>query len=264
MSDIVERASADFLRETSLFAEHLADAARPIALRYFRTPLDVERKADASPVTLADREIEQAMRAMIAARFPEHGIFGEEFGQQLGQTYTWVIDPIDGTKSFITGMPLFGTLICLAQEGRPILGVVDAPATGERWVGDCTTTHFNGAVARVSGCTKLADARLYTTSHDFFEPAQWERFDRLSRRAAFRRFGGDCYLYGLLASGHIDLVIESGLQPYDYAALVPVIEGAGGVITDWNGKPLTIASDGRVIAAASEALLYEALAALAD
>ena len=244
------------------FAAELADAARPIALRWFRTPLDIERKGDESPVTIADRAIEDELRARIRAAYPDHAILGEERGQEGSGRYTWVIDPIDGTKSFITGLPLFGTLIALADAGRPVLGVIDAPATGERWVGTAAGTSFGNAPARASGCRSLAEARLYTTSPDFFDAATWPRYDALSRRAAFRRFGGDCYPYGLLASGHCDLVIEASLQPYDFMALAPVVEGAGGVITDWEGRPLTIASGPRVIAAATRELLDEVLGLL--
>jgi myo-inositol-1(or 4)-monophosphatase len=246
-------------------AQQLADSARTIALRWFRQPLAVEAKADDSPVTQADREIETCMRGMIGAAFPQHAILGEEFGFAQGASFTWVLDPIDGTRSFITGSPLWGTLIALLHGDRPLLGLIDIPATGERWFAlagaECT---LNGRPARSSGCARLDDARVYTTSPDTFaERADWERFERLSRQAAMRRFGGDCYSYGLLASGHCDLVVEAGLQPYDYLAMVAIIEAAGGRISDWRGAPLTVASDGRVVAAASETLWREALAALA-
>jgi myo-inositol-1(or 4)-monophosphatase len=245
-------------------AQRMADAARRIALHYFRQPLAIEAKADASPVTQADREIETCLRQMIGEAFPQHAILGEEFGFADGAGYTWVLDPIDGTRSFITGSPLWGTLIALLDGSRPVLGLIEIPATGERWFAragsGCT---LNGQPARSSGCTRLEAARVYTTSPDAFaERADWDRFDRLSRRAAMRRFGGDCYAYALLASGHIDLVVEAGLQPYDYLASVAVIEAAGGRISDWRGEPLTTASDGRVVAAASEALWRAALAEL--
>lgn len=246
------------------FAETLADAARPIAMRHFRQPVTVEIKADNSPVTIADKSIELEMRRLITEKFPEHGVFGEEFGQQFGAEHTWVLDPIDGTKSFITGMPLFGTLIALAHHREPVLGLIDFPALNERWMsiaGDATL--HNGQAVRTSGCKKISDARCYCTSTDMFKIEEDRlRFEALSKRTALRRFGGDCYIYALLASGHCDLVIEASLQPYDYFSLVPIIEGAGGKITDWQGKALDFNSDGRVIAAASEALWQEALEGL--
>lgn len=245
------------------FAQSLAEAARPIALASFRRPIAVEQKADASPVTLADRAIEAELRRMIGERYPTHGIFGEEFSPVAGDEFTWVLDPIDGTRSFISGSPLFGTLIALLQGSRPVLGIIDVPATGERWLGQAGVgTQFNSSLARCSACLRLEDAKLYTTSPDSFSAEDGARFDALSRRVAMRRFGGDCYSYGLLASGHCDLVVETGLQPYDYLALVPVIEGAGGRISDWRGHRLDLGSDGRVVAAASEALWQQALALL--
>ena len=174
-------------------------------------------------------------------------------GSTPGDRYTWYIDPIDGTKSFISGMPLFGTLIALADErnGDVIAGMIDMPALAERWYGTPSGTTFNEVPARVSRAVNLEDAQIYTSSPDFFSPEDWARYDALSRKAMFRRFGGDCYQYGLLASGHCDLVVESSLNSFDFMALVPVIEGAGGMICDWEGQPLTRDSDGRVIAAAN-------------
>jgi len=258
----------DFLK----FAEELADAARPIAMRHFRHPLAIETKADASPVTIADRLIEAELRRMIAARFPDHAIFGEEFanspalespGTSDRPRYTWVLDPIDGTRSFISGMPLFGTLIALLRDGRPQLGVVDFPALGERWMAaDGAATRHNGVPARTSTCVRIEQARVYATSPDIFDGLDWPLFDALSRRAAMRRYGGDCYAYALLASGHCDLVVEAGLQPYDYLPLVAVIEGAGGRISDWQGQALGLDSDGHVVAAATAALWQQTLAEL--
>ncbi len=246
------------------FFGDLAEAARTIALTYFRSRVDFERKSDCSPVTIADRAIEAELRRRIAARFPGHGIVGEEMNPSPGGRYTWYLDPIDGTKSFISGMPLFGTLIALADErlGSIVAGMIDMPALSERWYGSAGTTTFNGAPARVSAATRLEDAQIYTSSPDFFAPDEWERYDVLSRKAMFRRFGGDCYLYGLLASGHCDLVVETSLKPFDFMALVPVVEGAGGIIRDWEGRALTPGSDGRVIAAANAQLLDQVLAVM--
>jgi inositol-phosphate phosphatase / L-galactose 1-phosphate phosphatase / histidinol-phosphatase len=242
------------------FAGELADTVRPIVLSYFRTPLDIVYKPDESPVTTADRTIERHLRERIEARFPEHGIFGEEMGIKPGNAFTWIIDPIDGTKSFITGFPLFGTLISLVHDERPFCGLIDIPATGERWTATPGGALFNGGPARTSACDTVAAARFYTTSPDMFAGREADMFERLSKSAKLRRFGGDCYMYGLLASGHCDLVLEAGLQPYDYMALVPIVQGAGGCITDWDGSELSLRSDGRVLASATPKLHTEALA----
>jgi myo-inositol-1(or 4)-monophosphatase len=250
--------------ELASFFNDLADVARVIALTHFRSKIGFERKTDLTPVTIADRAIEHELRRLISARFPGHGILGEETGSTPGERYTWYLDPIDGTKSFVSGMPLFGTLIALADEkdGSIAAGMIDMPALSERWYGTSSGTTFNGAQAKVSRVADLADAQIYTSSPDFFLPDDWARYDALSRKAMFRRFGGDCYQYGLLASGHCDLVVETSLKSFDFMALIPVIEGAGGVIRDWDGRRLTQHSDGRVVAAATEALLEQALAVL--
>jgi inositol-phosphate phosphatase/L-galactose 1-phosphate phosphatase/histidinol-phosphatase len=261
LGDFQERLSET---ELASFFNDLADAARRIALTHFRSNIDFERKQDLSPVTMADRAIEQELRRLISARFPGHGILGEETGATAGERYTWYLDPIDGTKSFISGMPLFGTLIALAdeRETKIVAGMIDMPALAERWYGTPEGTTFNNMPAKVSHAVQLEDAQIYTSSPDFFSPEDWARYDTLSRKAMFRRFGGDCYQYGLLASGHCDLVVESSLNSFDFMALIPVVEGAGGVMSDWKGQPLTRNSDGRVIAAANEALLEQALAVL--
>lgn len=259
----ISTASLD-LAELERFANHLADLAIEPSLAYFRQPLSIERKADASPVTIADRQIETILRDAIAERFPDHGIFGEEHGvRNLGNRYVWVIDPIDGTKSFITGMPTFGTLIACLDNGRPVVGVLSIPPSNERWTAQTDgRTMFADKPCTGSGCRTLSEARLYTTSTDSFDAAGLALFETVSAGAAIRRFGGDCYSYGLLASGHVDAVIEMGLHPYDYMALVPVIAAAGGVITDWQGRALTLDSGGDVVAAATPALLEEILTLL--
>ena len=249
-------------------AHALADAAAAQSMHYFRTPLDIVTKADASPVTLADRAAETAMREILAERAAADGIFGEEHGlERLDADRVWVLDPIDGTRSFITGSPLWGTLIGVLQGPRVVLGMVDMPVLKERWIGQAGQAGQgatrNGQPVRASGCTAVAQARIVTTSPDIFAPADWQAFDRLSRQCAMRRFGGDCYGYAQLAGGTIDLVVETGLQPYDYLGPAGLIEAAGGVITDWNGKPLGLASDGRVIAAATPELHSQAMAMLA-
>lgn len=233
-------------------ADTLADAARAVIRRYFRQPIAVDDKSDQSPVTIADREAEAAMRRLIEERFPEHGIFGEEEGRTRTEAeYVWVLDPIDGTKSFISGIPLFGTLIALTHKGRPVLGVIDQAILGERWIGARgRPTTLNGAPVRTRPCSSLARATLFSTAPDLmFGGADAEGFARLRRAVKLTRMGADCYAYAQLASGFIDLVVESQLKPYDYCALVPVIEGAGGVITDWQGNALDLDADGRVVAA---------------
>ncbi|MCR9221788.1 MAG: histidinol-phosphatase [Alphaproteobacteria bacterium] len=238
-------------------AHALADAARPVAKRYFRQPLDIIEKADESPVTIADREIETEMRALIEAHFPEHGIIGEEHGAvRADADIVWVLDPIDGTQAFITGMPIFGTLIAACRDGVPIVGIIDQPILEERWVGAAgRPTTFQGAAARTSGCEAPERATLYATHPSMFEAIDRRAdFDRLAGAVRRTRFGGDCYAYGLLACGWADLVVEAALQPYDFCALAPIVEGAGGAVSDWRGEPLTIRSDGTLVAAATPAL----------
>ena len=252
---------ADFLP----LAHRLADAAGEVLRRYYRTPVAVDRKADASPVTIADREAERVMRAMIRAAHPDHGIDGEEHGTERGDAeLVWSLDPIDGTKSFITGRPLFGTLIGLVQAGRPVLGVIDQCILGERWVGVTgRPSLWNGSESRCRPCPGLDQAILYTTSPDLFETAaDRAAFGRVALAARQPMYGGDCYAYGLLALGFADVIVEMGLQAHDFCALVPVVEGAGGVMSDWEGRPLGPGSDGRVLAAGDRRVHAEALALL--
>jgi len=250
------------------FAGRLADAAGEIALRYFRTAVAVDDKADASPVTIADKTAEKVMREMIARERPEDGIIGEEFGRErAGAGRVWILDPIDGTKSFISGRPMFGTLVSLAFDGVPQLGVVDCSAVGERWVGvkGRRTTHRlrDGSTreVRVRACADLGLATLYCSSPLMFKE-HFPAFERVREKVKLPMYGGDCYAYGLVASGFADLDIEAGLQVYDYAAVAPVIEGAGGVMTDWRGRPLDVNSDGRVIAAGDPRMHEAALTLL--
>lgn len=248
------------------FANRLADAAGAAIRPFFRARHHHEQKADASPVTEADRAAELAMRALIDRERPEDGIIGEEFGtSREGAARTWVLDPIDGTTSFMAGRPIFGTLIALLEGGFPVLGVIDQPILKERWAGAAGgSTGFNGRPAETRLCRDLADAVLATTSPSMFGGGQADRFMALAARTAHRRliWGGDCYNYALLASGHIDIVIEAGLKLHDFAALVPVVEGAGGRMCDWNGEPLTAQSDGRVLALGEPARLDDVLEAL--
>ena len=247
------------------FANRLADASGAVIGRYFRRPVDVDLKADDSPVTAADREAELAMRALIEEAYPDHGIIGEEHEPvRPAAEHVWVLDPIDGTRAFLTGQPLFGTLIAFVRRGAPVLGVIDHPITGERWVGAAgKPSTLNGEPVRVRRCAGLDEAVLYAPAHDCFTGADLEAFTRLCSCVAMIRYGDDCYAYALLATGFVDLVVENDMRPHDYLALVPVIEGAGGVITDWQGAPLTLRSDGRVLAAGDGAAHAAALARLA-
>ena len=247
-------------------AQRLADAARLAILPHFRS-VGAERKDDATPVTLADRAAEEAMRRLLKAEAPRDGVHGEEFGVSAGSSgRTWVLDPIDGTTGFLAGRPLFGTLIALVVEGWPVLGVIDQPVLKERWLGVTgRATTLNGVPARTRACPALADAAIATTGPHYFDQHDGDHFMALAAKTDHRRMvmGGDCYNYAMLASGHLDLVCEAGLKLHDWAALVPVIEGAGGTMCDWNGEPLHAASDGHVLALGDPARLEDAVEALA-
>jgi inositol-phosphate phosphatase / L-galactose 1-phosphate phosphatase / histidinol-phosphatase len=246
-------------------AARLADAAGDAIRPCFRKPIAVVDKADLTPVTEADRAAEAAMRGLIEARFPDHGILGEEFGRvREDAEFIWVLDPIDGTKSFISGIPLFGILIALTRNGRPILGVIDQPISRERWVGAAgRPTTLNGAAISCRACPTLAGATLFATTPEMFKGEDAASFARLSAAVKLTRFGADCYAYGLLAAGFVDLVLEAGLKPYDFCAMVPIVGGAGGVATDWRGASLDLASEGRVLVA-GDPRAHQAALALVD
>jgi len=247
-------------------ALRLADAAGAAIRPLFRGQWSEERKADRSYVTEADRAAEAAMRRLIEAEFPADGIIGEEYGtRNEGAGRQWVLDPIDGTTSFIAGRPIFGTLIALLQDGWPVLGIIDQPVSGERWVGRIgQPTLFNGKPAVTRPLKDLAEAVLGTTSPHAFTNEEADAFMAVAKSVAERKivYGGDCYNYGLVASGHIDIVIEANLKLHDYAALVPVVEGAGGMMADWQGNPLDAGSDGTVIALGDPARLEDVLEAM--
>lgn len=245
-------------------AARLADASRPILCHWFRSGLSVDLKGDASPVTRADREAEAAMRAIIERERPDDGIIGEEHGiVRSDAEHVWVLDPLDGTRAFVIGKPTFGTLIALLRGGRPLLGVIDMPILGERWIGAAGhQTTFDDEPARTRPCPSLAEARINTTSPDMFKGAQVAAFERVRAASAGCHYGGDCYGYGLVASGFLDLTIEASMQTYDYLPLIAVVEGAGGVITDWSGRPLDLDSDGTVLAAGDARVHAEAVALL--
>jgi inositol-phosphate phosphatase / L-galactose 1-phosphate phosphatase / histidinol-phosphatase len=246
-------------------ANALADAARPIAARYFRTQVAIDDKTDNSPVTIADREAETAMRDLLQRHVPEHGVFGEEHGAvRTDAEYVWVLDPIDGTKAFITGLPIFGTLVALLHRGKPVMGIIDQPILKERWLGvEGQRSTFNGTPISVRACDALAKAYMYSTAPLMFPGAYEKPHEALTRQVKLFRWGGDCYAYGLLASGHVDLVVEASLKLYDFAALVPVVKGAGGLITDWRGRELDMQSDGSVLAAGDPAVHRAAMGMLA-
>ncbi len=252
------------LAEYIAFAHQLAGLSGDIIRPYFRAQTGVEIKPDHSPVTHADREAEQAQRKAILERYPDHGIWGEEFGQHhIDREWVWVLDPVDGTKSFMSGFPTFGTLIALTHRHLPVLGLIHQPISGERWIGVTGhPTQFNGTVVCSHPTVTLAEATLCTTSPDLLSAEERIRFDRVRAKTRYTLYGYDCYAYAQLASGHVHAVIETGLKPHDFCALAPVINGAGGVMTDWDGNPLTMQSDGRVIAAANPTLHQQILSQL--
>ena len=223
-----------------IFAEQLADAAGAAILPHFRTGMAVENKAGAvfDPVTVADRAAEHVMRKMIGARYPDHGIVGEEEGVTKGASpIHWVLDPIDGTRAFVMGLPIWGTLIALNDGKRPVIGIIDQPFTRERFVGTPHGAWHNDRPIRTRPCPGLAQARVMLTRPAAGATEEENRaFDAIASMAQLVRFGGDCYAYGMLAHGFVDVVMETRLAAYDVQALVPVIEGAGGVITSWEGK----------------------------
>ncbi len=250
------------------FVDKLAGAASDAILPFFRTSLSVENKSRGQsfdPVTAADRAAEQAMRAMIRGSFPEHGIVGEEFGsERTDAEYVWVLDPIDGTKSFISGMPAWGTLIALMRDGEPVYGLMHQPFTREHFSGDGGAAHYRGpAGARAlhaRRCGSLGEATLMTTSPLLMDDAERVAFGRVEQAARLSRYGGDCYAYCMVAAGHVDLLIEAGLKPHDVIPLIPIIAGSGGVITTWDGGPAK--HGGRIIAAGDKRVHVAAMAML--
>jgi len=259
------------LRELTGFACRLADAAGAAILPHFRAPLAVRNKAGPGaydPVTAADLGAEAAMRALIRETFPDHGIYGEEDEHLQGAgALTWVIDPLDGTRAFITGALHWGVLIALYDGARPILGVMDQPYTRERFVGNRLGARWmrEGDERRLAtrACAGLGEAVLYTTAPELFsEEGESQAFQRLAARVRLTRYGGDCYSYCMLASGYVDLVVESDLKPYDIQALIPIIEAAGGIVTSWTGGAAHYG--GAIVAAGSAAVHAAALRVLQD
>jgi myo-inositol-1(or 4)-monophosphatase len=250
------------------FVDQLAAVSGETILPFFRTALGVDNKASGGafdPVTAADRAAETAMRALIRQNFPDHGIVGEEFGsERTDAEYVWILDPIDGTKSFICGMPAWGTLIALTRAGEPVYGMMHQPFTRERFIGDTGAAHYRGPAGeralRVRRCGGLAEAILTTTSPLLMKEADRRAFGQVEKSVRLSRYGGDCYAYCMLAAGHVDLVIETELKPYDILPLIPIIVGAGGLVTAWDGGSpkaggrIVAAGDPRVHAAAMKLL----------
>jgi inositol-phosphate phosphatase/L-galactose 1-phosphate phosphatase/histidinol-phosphatase len=244
-------------------ALEISAAAESIPLRHFRSDLKVEDKADESPVTVADRQTEERIRQEIESRFPDHGIFGEEFGRSNTQSeFTWIIDPIDGTRSFIGGVPLFGMLLGVLQGGEPVAGVIRMPALAECYAG-CRGggATLNGAVIR---CRRrpVRQAYIFINEAGRMVAREPKLLGLLMAFGHEARFFNDCYAFALLAAGHVDAVVDFDLQPYDYLPVVPVVEAAGGIMTDWHGAPLGLSSDGRVIAAATPEIHADLMAVL--
>ncbi len=256
-------------QKTIDFANNLADLSQEIAIKYFRNNNGEIEKDDHSPVTKADREIEEVLRREIINHFPEHGIIGEEYGlTNPNSDFQWIIDPIDGTSSFIIGRPTFGTLIALAYKNKPVLGIMNQPINKERWLGidddsDKSGAWLNKKPIKTRRCTEIKDAIISTTSPFFFNETDLDKFQKLAGKAKYQKYGGviyggDCYSYALLASGFIDIIIEPNLQVYDYAALVPIIKMAGGAIGEWEKGELGLKSNVKLLACANQELYKKA------
>jgi len=245
-------------------AHRLADAAGEIIRPLYRKKIEIVSKDDLSPVTIADQNAEMAMRKIIEAEFPDHGIYGEEHGQvRTDAEYVWVLDPIDGTHSFISGAPTFAILVGLTRNGVPIMGVVDQPIANERWVGANGTTTLNGQPLKTNeDITEIPEASLYSYGIELLKCDRHTEYKRLCDDVKRVRFGYDSYAFGLLAHGFVDLVADADMKPFDYCALVPVVENAGGSISDWDGNPLTLTNPGYVLASGNEKLHRKALALL--
>lgn len=249
------------LSEFKEFTHNLAIQSAGVIKQYFRTDINVESKSDSSPVTIADKKAEEIMRELISKKYPEHGIIGEEYGNvNENAEYVWVLDPIDGTKSFICGAFSFGTLIALLQNGKPILGVYNHPILDDFLIGDNQTTKINGVVTTICECKSLLDAVLLTTDHLNIEKYQdIEKFNNLIKKVKLYRNWGDCYGYFLLATGYADIMIDPIMSPWDSLALIPIIRGAGGIITDYQGNDPLI---GNSIIAASSLIHSEVISTL--
>ncbi|MDB2390384.1 histidinol phosphate phosphatase [Alphaproteobacteria bacterium] len=243
--------------ELALFLAGLTDLSRPIINTYFRALPDVMTKADSTPVTIADKSVEQALRGAIAAQFSDDTIVGEEFGSDDiagNSAYKWVIDPIDGTKAFISGKPAFGTLVGITHNGRPIAGLIDMPVLDETYIGTSAGSFLNGDRLTVSTITTIANANIATTSPEAFSPDGLKAFNKISTQAKITNYGGDCHNFALLASGFIDAVIEDSLAPHDIMGVVQVMRGAGAIVSDFDGNDIDLATTSSLICASTHDL----------
>lgn len=247
---------------TKDFLKKLVEESSSVLNGYYRNIKSIDYKSDKSPVTEADKAVEQKLRDIISDKFPEHGIQGEEFGVSNPESaYRWFLDPIDGTKSFMIGRPTFGTLIALTYEEEAIMGVINQPITKDCWIGiKGEGSTLNGNIAETRNCKILSDAVLCTTGPNYFSQEKLDIFNMIAKESHYEIYGGDCYSYGLLSSGLVDIVMESQLKPHDYMAFIPIIEEAGGIITDWQGEKLNSNSNGDVIACATKDLHNQILA----
>lgn len=248
------------------FAHHLADISENTAQKYFRTNNGETAKEDDSPVTKADREIEQIIRAAIEKKFPDHGIIGEEFGNKNTEAdFVWILDPIDGTSSFIIGRPIFGTLIALSHKGTVVLGIMNQPILRERWIGIAGQgSFFQGKKITTRNCMEISDAVMCSASPFYFRDGEEKLLQKIASLTKYQRiggiiYGGDCYSYASLALGLVDIVIDTGLKVYDYAALLPIIENAGGTVSDWQGNDLKLKSNVQLVACANKKLQEKVL-----
>lgn len=251
--------------ELVAFAESLAEEARSILREANTMPTEIRYKADASPVTDLDRRIEAQIRTRIDDRYPEHGILGEEHGSRdLDADLVWVIDPIDGTAPFIAGIPVYGTLIGLAHHGRPYVGVIDHPATDDRWIGVAGRfARHNGKAVRTRRCDLLAEAFMTNSNPDFLNDDEMRAFAALKSQVRYVQYGGSCYAYAMLASGRTDIGLDANFDPFDVFAPAAVIEGAGGMVTDWSGKPIDLEWSGQILAAGCAEMHERAVSVLA-
>ena len=238
------------------FANLLADESENIIFNYFRKKIDIKDKEDNSPVTIADQKVELRIRELINSKFPSHGILGEEYESfKIDSEFVWVIDPIDGTRSFIAGHKDFGTLIALLYKNKPVIGIINCPAHKERWVGiENQQTTLNNKLISTSSIKNIEESYMFTSGIYFDEPVLRNGFEKIKNKSRYYRLGGDCYMYGMLASGLIDVVIEDTLKPHDYMALINVIEGAGGKVSDKFGNDININSDGSLVASCNKSI----------
>ncbi|SDX77784.1 histidinol-phosphatase, inositol monophosphatase family [Ruegeria halocynthiae] len=246
------------------FAETLADASRAMLLKAAQALPEVTIKADASYVTTTDKAVEEKLREMIIARYPDHGIFGEEFENiNTDAEFVWVLDPIDGTAAFVAGIPVYGTLIALAWRGKPFIGVIDHPLTDDRWTGvNHTCAFLNGTPVTTRPCDTLGSAYVTCSNSDFMRPDQLARFTRLRKQVTYVQYGGSCFSYGALASGRSDFAVDAGLDAFDVYACAAIIQGAGGIVTTWDGSELSFDMDGTVLAAGDKSRLPDIITAL--